>query len=289
MSFTRKDKDPEEPKASGCGKAVPWRGEKVIHVSDGKIDRRALAYLPMKYSPDKEYPLVMMFHGRAKQGRDIVNDTRFKQIADDEGFIVLAPDAQNQVSPWDGDQGPLISNFVDAIAAAACVDRTKVFAVGHEEGAAMARNLPCSMPVSAVAMTGHGIRVGERLCEPKTPVPAIRFHGTQDRYSPFKGGTGCRGDKYIAVSDTEARWRKRNGCSDKKPKTYHKQGKSKCYEWTCDQSFVSCHLDGGHDWPTAPPAPGETPSCVAKAPDYPLGEQVWEFFEKKGLALEGAE
>ena len=34
--------------------------------------------------------------------------------------------------------------------------------------------------------------MGTETCKPKRPVPVIHFHGTDDEFAPFKGGTGAK-------------------------------------------------------------------------------------------------
>ncbi len=270
---------------SGCADTAPWRGEKMLSTQADGARREWLTYLPINYAPQRKYPVVLMFHKLLKDGPTIVHNTQFKEIADQEGFIIIAPNALDTTAPWPRSDGPVMKTVVAETAATVCVDTTKVYAIGHGQGAAMVRNLPCDMPISAIAETGAALREGETLCTAETPTPLIRFHGTRDRYTPFKGGTGCLGGEFRAVNEIEAIWRERNACTDKRTR-YSKQGEHVCYTWPCAGAFVSCHLDGGHDWPTAAAETLELPSCVAKAPDYPIGREIWKFFQTQGRTLE---
>lgn len=152
----------------------------------------------------------------------------------------------------------------------------------------MARDLPCDMPLSAVALTGDGVRVGEKVCTPKSPVPVIRLAGKNDRYTPFEGGSGCLGGEFLSTEETDALWRQRNQCKDKRSQ-YLKKGADICYQWSCKQPFVSCQMEGGHDWPSAKPSQLEIPGCVASPPEFPVGDTIWKFFTEKGRSLEVAE
>ena len=140
------------------------------------------------------------------------------------------------------------------------------------------------MPISAVALTGDSIRLTESLCKPPAPVPTIRFHGKADRYMPFDGGQGCLLGKFFGVAEIEEKWRERNSC-DGARKQYSRRGPHVCHTWSCEASFVSCHLEGGHDWPTAAPRIA-VPSCDGPAPDYPFANEIWKFFTRDGRDLE---
>ena len=278
----RNDNSP--PLRTGCGKPAPWRGRKLMTTKDRSFGRQWFAYLPLNYASDREHPLVIMFHDTLGDGESLVDDTRFTKEADKHGFIIVAPNVRDVTQPWPGDDGPFVARIIDEITSSTCVDRSQVFAIGHGQGAVMARDLPCTVPISAVAISGDGIRVGESLCQPDEPVPVIRMQGVTDRYTPFHGGKGCLGGEFNSIHEVEAKWLTRNRCTSEQTR-YSKKNKHVCYTWKCEQPFVSCHLDGGHDWPTFARSI-EAPHCVAEAPDFPFAVEIWKFFQEHGRKLE---
>src|SRR5262249_7695846 len=79
-----------------AGAAGPGRrGQQKLKLAEG--DRDGLLYVPQNYKPDVATPLVLMFHGA---GSTALNVSYTFPIADDLGFIVLAPDSRDEAT-WD--------------------------------------------------------------------------------------------------------------------------------------------------------------------------------------------
>ena len=57
--------------------------------------------------------------------------------------------------------------------------------------------------------------MGTRDCSPRRPVAVIHFHGTQDQFAPFEGGTGSRSvsrTQFYSVVHSIQAWVGANGC-----------------------------------------------------------------------------
>ncbi len=57
----------------------------------GSRDRNYTVYLPKAYLDDQPLPLVVVLHGCNQTNGDIMHDTRFNELAEEEKFIVVYP------------------------------------------------------------------------------------------------------------------------------------------------------------------------------------------------------
>jgi polyhydroxybutyrate depolymerase len=62
-------------------------------VTVDEVDRTYMLRLPQGYDPQKHYPLVIMLHGLNQDTDDIERLTRFNELADKDGVIVVYPSA----------------------------------------------------------------------------------------------------------------------------------------------------------------------------------------------------
>lgn len=65
--------------------------------SDGQLSNQGKSrtyylYTPKSYNPQRPTPLVIAFHGDNGSGRSISDVSRFNDLADQKGFIVVYPD-----------------------------------------------------------------------------------------------------------------------------------------------------------------------------------------------------
>ena len=106
-------------------------------------DRDGILYVPKGYKEGTPTPLVLMFHGAGSTGRNV---SYAYPIADDLGFLILAPDSRDEAT-WDmlvGGFGPDV-DFIGAALkdtyARCAVDRQRMAIAGHSDGASCALSL----------------------------------------------------------------------------------------------------------------------------------------------------
>jgi poly(hydroxyalkanoate) depolymerase family esterase len=58
---------------------------------DGSADRRYQVYIPSSYANQKPVPMVMVLHGCHQTERNMIEETRFSDLAERENFIVVYP------------------------------------------------------------------------------------------------------------------------------------------------------------------------------------------------------
>src|SRR6185295_11126969 len=120
----------------------------------------------------------------------------------------------------------------DAVELQLCVDQTRVFSTGISNGAMMSTRLACSdsgriaaiAPVAGAYYPPVGTNLNQaETCPDTAAVPLLAFHGTNDTYVPFNGGTGTSGpsginyrlpiDDNTPAEDVLSDWAAHNGCT----------------------------------------------------------------------------
>ena len=130
------------PRLRGREGSDPVRiGQQKLKLADG--DRDGLLYVPEHYKPDVPTPLVVMFHGA---GSSALNVSYTFPVADELGFIVLAPDSRDEAT-WDmllhgyGEDVEFIGLALKDTYARCNVDRKRMAIAGHSDGASYSLSL----------------------------------------------------------------------------------------------------------------------------------------------------
>lgn len=248
--------------------------------SSGRV-RSYVRYVPKGLAASKPVPLVLdltayspasleeSFSGFTKPDAD----GRVK--ADEVDAVVVTPEPVNgkglltwniaDTAGWSQDER-FVSDLIDDIGAATCLDTGRVLAMGFAIGAVMATTIACEQPGRiAVVATVSGLW-DPPTCRPTKPVPVISFHGTGDHFLPFAGGVGDRVPKLGLSAETttglvamatrpgaaeaSAAWAARNGCQPKPTSTTVAATVTR-RRWTGCRADVELYvIDGGsHTWP----------------------------------------
>lgn len=202
--------------SSGCLIGSPAR-------MTGKLgDRTYRMHLPDDYDPRRPYPVLLAYHGRSQQARDI---QRYAGL-DRADAVVLYPQGRTIKGPkgstaWEGTRDLPVDGkdvaFTRALLAAAsrslCVDTSRVTAVGASQGGGFAHVLACTAPgtVSAIAaVAGAFYRPdagGVRTCR-SGPLRVLEVHGTADPVIDYDGTR-----RSLPVPGWLHGWAARNRCT----------------------------------------------------------------------------
>ena len=85
-----------------------------------------------------------------------------------------------------------ISSLITKLEGQYHIDKSRVFATGHSNGAMLAERLACQLSSQIAAI---GVQAGDLFvngCSMPHPVAALEIHGTQDQNIPINGGYGPR-------------------------------------------------------------------------------------------------
>jgi polyhydroxybutyrate depolymerase len=247
------------------------------------LERWFIVHLPPQYEAGIPLPMILNLHGRTSNAIEQRDASQMNVKADEEGFIVVYPQALGEPTTWFGvlfgEQGqPDMDFFSDLVAylpTEISVDPARIYVTGISNGGTMANRLGCEMSdVFAAIAPVAGAHSGLHLCENEEPISVLAIHGTDDPIIPFDGA----GSDVPSVPEWVWAWADRNGC----------QGQLVCeqpfdnviYEaWEECDAGTSVGLytieGGGHTWLALVPGTAAT----GFTPEVSATDAMWEFFQ----------
>lgn len=130
-------------------------------------------------------PLLLLLHGSGRDGMSQINE--WKDLAEKEGLILVAPDSANS-RDWNMNvDGPeFIHSVVEAVRAKHSVDGTRLYIFGHSAGAVFALYMGVMESRYFAAAGVHAGALGEDfypyLDLAKRKIPISIWVGTEDPY-----------------------------------------------------------------------------------------------------------
>lgn len=251
-------------------------------VVDG-IERWFTIHIPPGYQPGVSMPLVVNLHAYSGTAFAQEEMSQMNAKADEEGFIVVNPQAYNDPPAWTGPllgkEGQLDLDFFEAMLAylqrQISIDPARIYATGMSNGGTMTNTLGCVMSdtFAAIAPVAGG-HVAFHLCEVDRPVSVLVIHGTNDPTIPYSG----RENEVPPVHLWVEAWAKRNGCAPT-PHVSHPETDIAQETWeNCDDDVVVTLISregGGHVWP------GSTMAIQREGAPSSMNATgvIWDFFE----------
>jgi polyhydroxybutyrate depolymerase len=167
----------------------------------GSASRAYVLHVPASYDGTRAVPLVVDFHGIGETGSSERTLSPYPARLDPEGVIMAFPDGLKGPAGTGWNVGPCCVADVDDVAFAravvaqvqtiACIDPTRVYAVGVLTGGGMAHYVAChAADVFAAAAPAAFDLLRENVddCVPSRPITVISFRGTADSRVPYAGG-----------------------------------------------------------------------------------------------------
>ncbi|MFC1733322.1 alpha/beta hydrolase family esterase [candidate division KSB1 bacterium] len=274
-------------------------GDYQLQLETDTISRSYLLHIPPGYDGARQLPVVLVFHGATGSGKRVAGVSDFSEVADSHTFITVYPDGIGGF--WnDGrevkseiDDVDFVSALIDHIAETLKVDSTRIYASGISNGAMMVFRLACELSEKIAAIAPVAGTLPENvalICVPTEKVPVIMFHGTEDAYLPYEGGSlnGRVPGVVLSAYRTAETWAKINECSLEPETTIFPvrdptdgtQVQRDSYFGPQKEELVVVYTiyGGGHTWPSGRNSRllnlGKT-SREIKATDV-----IWEFFSK---------
>lgn len=283
------------PSGGQCSKLQAGDYDRTVVVDDEARDYRL--HVSTVAEPGKPRPLVIVLHGGGQSGPRIQELIHMDSTADQHGFWVAYPTGTLGIGggfTWNGgdccgaamkqkvDDVDFIEKMIRELTEPGCIDPRRVYATGISNGAIFAYRLGCELSdkIAAIAPVGGALMMDQ--CTPVRPVPAIIFHGSEDKHVKVEGGRNLMSGASRAfppLQETIDRWLQVNSCSAERERTYQK-GDSTCWSYKdcANQGDVSfCMIEGGgHTWPGGEPIrPGVLGYTTN---DLSANEAMWEFF-----------
>jgi len=272
--------------------------KRAIEVDELKREYRL--HVPPGLDKTKPAPLVLVLHGGGGNGKQQERFTKFSDLSDTKGFIVVYPDAvdgnwndgrenKNFRAQRDGiDDVKFIGAIIDEVGKEWAIDPKRVFSTGASNGGLMSHRLGIDLSDRIVAIAPVIGGIAEKLeFKPAQPVAVLIMQGTKDPLVPYAGGgigfAGGRGN-VISTDETVKKWVTHNGCGEPKtedvPDTDTKDGctvSKATYAGKADVVFYKID-GGGHTWPGGDQyLPEKTIGKTCR--DFDATTVIWEFFE----------
>ena len=155
--------------------------------SQGK-ERTYYLFVPDKISPAAPAPLIVLLHGSGRNGLSLVE--KWKELAKEEGFIIVGPDATSSQGWRIPDDGPdFIRELVESLKAKHPVNARRVYLFGHSAGAGQALYLSLLeseyFAATAVHAGALGAEDGPYMERARRKIPIAIFVGTNDDFFPL--------------------------------------------------------------------------------------------------------
>lgn len=265
---TSGDDDGSEPAERASGGAAPaaasfCTGTEVRTLSTAAGDRPYLVRGPSGWDGSTALPVVYLFHGLGGQADTTLAYTGLAEVADERGFLVVAPQATGEGNSWDyrsttaqeGSDLAGLRELMTAVGDQDCVDADRQFATGLSNGSALVLAMACSGDFPLRGYAGVAAAFYDSSCVDAPPAPIAYFHGTADEVVPFGGGPTPI-EPTEPVETSMAGWARHNSCAPE-PTVAGVGADVERRVWQdCDADLVAYYVDGGgHTWPGAEPLP----------------------------------
>ncbi|KAF2713837.1 carbohydrate esterase family 1 protein [Pleomassaria siparia CBS 279.74] len=294
--------------ASGCGKMQFLTGvtQYRFGLKSSGIERSYSYHLPSDYEKNKQYPVVLGFHGSSSVGLFFELDTRMSEARYSGDKIMVYPNGIE--GSWAGptyhtkstvaEDIQFVQDVIDDMKARVCVDDGKIYAVGMSNGGGFVGTLACDIVGSTLfnAFAMHSgsfytdVNGPSNGCVPRHgPRPVLEIHGGADKTVKYNGGQGDGGLEPPIASWLDW-WAQRNGCSNKSEESLI-DGDVQHLSWTCGgiQGLLQHYkvIDMGHCW--ADTEPNLSQISVPQGPSsVKASEIVMRFFNDVSSRTEGA-
>jgi polyhydroxybutyrate depolymerase len=257
-------------------------------VSSGR-EREYLLHVPKSYDRTRPTPLVISLHAAMNWPAFQAKLTRWNDLADEDGFIVVYPaGAGHGPRIWlDGKPGleadvQFVSDLIDALQGTYNIDPARIYADGVSQGGGVTFVLACrlSQRIAAVGAVAAAYELPWGWCKAERAVPAIGFHGTADPIVAYNGGPSPIAPRdFPSIPGRSRTWAERNRCAGKPVETQVAARVTRLEYTGCEDnaSVVLYTLEGaGHQWPGAEPLPQWMVGPQGQGVD--ATRTIWSFF-----------
>jgi polyhydroxybutyrate depolymerase len=265
-------------------------------VSSGE-KREYLLYVPKSYDRTRPTPLVISMHGGGLWGAAHRDMSQWDAVADEQGLIVVYPSGVGGRGPraWRAGHADasakdvrFIAELIDTLKASYNIDPARIYADGLSNGGGMAFVLSCTLSdrIAAIGQVASAQFLPWSRCNDERAVPMIAFHGTEDRFTAYHGGTSWVAGNHVfpSIPTFVATWARRNRCgANPIESAVAADVTRRAYTGCADDADVVLYTihGGGHTWPGGGPAPEWFLGATSTGVD--ASRQAWAFFREHPL------
>jgi polyhydroxybutyrate depolymerase len=282
-------------------------------MNSGGRERTYIRYVPPGMQPGKAIPLVLDLAAYSPASNEesfsgfTKPDAAGRVKADDVGAVVITPEPVNGAGAlltwnyvgkpgWTDDQ-LFVSDLLDNIEAATCIDLDRVLVMGFAVGGVFGSILACDQADRFAALVTVSGLYSPASCAPSKPLPVLSFHGTADRFIPFDGGVGSGAGELGLTEETTAgmlfmgrregalqssqAWADHDGCTVGPTEAPGAAGVTR-KSWTgCTNGTTVelCVIEGGeHTWPGSNGMDALAGLLGPVTHSFVANDVIWDFF-----------
>jgi polyhydroxybutyrate depolymerase len=204
----------------------------VLTLAHGGRERSAVLHVPPAGAAAPR-PLLLAFHGGGGNGPGFQRYAGFDALADRDGWLVAYPNGSHRwlderLLTWNAggccgyaqdagvDDVGFALALIEEVARRSPVDRRRVYASGHSNGAMMAYRLAAEAAERIAAIAPVAGAMNLDAAAPARAVPVLHIHSVDDPRALYEGGAGRtfrREIRHLPVEAGLGRWRARAGCA----------------------------------------------------------------------------
>ncbi len=270
-------------------------------VVDGQA-REYLLHVPPSLDAAAPVPLVVALHPLGGWSHQFARVSQWTALADQEGFIVVFPDAQGPIrhigQGWNAghccgygfergvDDVAFLDALLDELLTGYPVDPARIYMAGHSNGAMMAYHYGAlrAHQLAAIGVVAGAVASGPDAGsaiwtpEPVAPLSVAIVHGTNDQVVPFAGGAQDDGSGwwFAPVASAVEFWRVAADADDEGRVSELPDGSPQVAYHGTEASVLFAAIEGaGHGWP------GGLGNPLRPAPNGQVHatDLLWSFFE----------
>lgn len=223
--------------ALSCAQSAPAPGARVgpgDHERSLTHDERERSYLlhVPAHAAAAELPLVIAFHGGGGNARGFQRYAGLDALADRDGFLVAYPNGSSRhfserLLTWNAgaccgfaaeagiDDVGFALALIEDVARRAPLDRSRIYATGHSNGAMLSYRLAAEAADRVAAIAPVAGAMALETFAPVRAVPVLHIHSVDDPRALYAGGTTKslrRAIRHQPVEAELARWRAHDAC-----------------------------------------------------------------------------
>jgi len=186
-----------------------FEGVSTNFIEHSGLNREYLLYIPPNIDNSENLPIIFNFHGYQGQAEQFFNQTDLVEIADNNGVVLVYPQGSDLpvgASHWNAapssssstsfvnksstDDIGFFKALLDEINQNNIIDLNRVYVIGYSNGGMFSHFLACNTE-NIIAAVGDvaGTMLNETFnsCNPSSPIPILKIHGTSDRVVSYNG------------------------------------------------------------------------------------------------------
>jgi polyhydroxybutyrate depolymerase len=194
----------------------------------------AKIYLPSNYATQRDWPVILLLHGY-EENQAFISKYFFGSddvILNGTQFILVVPEGMKEASPkhyhyWNAsdaccdfghsgvDDVKYLTDLVDQVSEKYSVNKKRVYATGHSNGAFMAHRLACASSDHFAAIAAFAGMTALKMedCQPNSPVSLLQINALDDETIKYGGDKGFPPlAAYPGADESAQRWARLDLC-----------------------------------------------------------------------------